>query len=71
MRMTAKDAKILRVAIVPAFILSSIVGAIAIMSFSISAAVNADSGGSVQDRAVIERAMKGSELARTDRNLMR
>jgi hypothetical protein len=66
MKMTTKDAYILRVAIVPAFILASIIGAIAIMSFSISEAVTADSSVTDRERVAIQRAMAGSEL--TDRN---
>lgn len=64
--MTTKDAKILRVAVVPAFILASIIGAIAIMSLSISEAVTADSSVSDRERVAIQRAMAGRELA--DRN---
>lgn len=67
MKMTTKDANILRVAVVPAFILASIIGAIAIMSFSISEAVTAESGVIDRERISIQRALAGRELG--DRNI--
>jgi hypothetical protein len=66
MKMTTRDAYILRVAIVPAFILAAIIGAIAIMSYSISEAVTAESRVTDRERVTVQRAMAGREL--TDSN---
>jgi hypothetical protein len=63
MKMTTKDTYILRVAIVPAFILTSVIGAIAILSFSISEAVTAESNVTDRERVTIQRAMADRELA--------
>jgi hypothetical protein len=68
--MTTKDAKILRVAIVPAFILASIIGAIAILSFSISEAITPESRVNERDQVALERALAGSELADNSRGFM-
>jgi hypothetical protein len=71
MKATTKDVNVLRIAILPAFILSAVVVAIATLSVSISDAVTGGSGTRDRERAVIEKAVAGTELADNQPSLIR